>query len=57
MASTGISNNIVCSHGPLTVMDISPGCSPSPMNMQRSGKWNRPRKSTKSLLMKRRPRR
>ncbi|CFW38539.1 Uncharacterised protein [Bordetella pertussis] len=47
----------MCSHGPLTVMDISPGCSPSPMNMQRSGKWNRPRKSTKSLLMKRRPRR
>ncbi|KAG1243784.1 hypothetical protein G6F65_022189 [Rhizopus arrhizus] len=55
MASTGISNRIVCSHGPLTSIEISPGASPSLMWMQRSGMWNSPRKSPKSLLMKRKP--
>ena len=48
---------IVCSHGPLTVMSISPGFSPGPMRTYFSLNWNRARKSTKSDFMKRRPRR
>ena len=48
---------MVCSHGPRTVMSISPGFSPGPTRTYFSLKWNRARKSTKSDFMKRRPRR
>src|SRR3546814_1802482 len=45
---------MVCSHGPFTVMSSSPGTEDSATLMHFSGIWNRPRKSTKSLLIKRR---
>jgi hypothetical protein len=58
IASTGISNRIVCSHGPLMTISISPlSCAEGLIVMYLVLSWNRPRKSTKSLLMKRRPRR
>ena len=57
IASTGTSNRIVCSHGPLIVMSISPGVAAGVRLMKRRSSWNRPSRSTKSLLRKRQRRR
>ncbi|CAM5209043.1 hypothetical protein LSPH26S_03819 [Lysinibacillus sphaericus] len=58
IASNGTSNMIVCSHGPRMWMSISPGAVvEGVISTYFSLSWNRPRKSTKSLLMKRQPRR
>ena len=56
MASTGISNKMVCSQGPWMVMSISPEGSAVTW-MYFSFSLNSPKKSTKSLLMKRSERR
>ncbi|MNW16171.1 hypothetical protein D3C71_2149310 [compost metagenome] len=54
MASKGTSNRIVWSHGPRIVMSISPPpFSDGVIATCFSLRWNRARKSTKSLLMKR----
>ena len=56
MASTGISNKMVCSQGPLIDTSISPEGSAVTVTYFSLSR-NSPRKSTKSLLMKRMERR